>query len=338
MTGATSAAFAHEAKGGSAEGLFGLKAEYLHVLLNPLPVYGLLAGVVVLLAGLFVRSKAARNIGLVLTILCAASAWPVLLYGQHGYNHLAPQLDTESKQWLDAHMERAERFIYVFYFTALLGIVALVLQKKFPKAANVLTLLTLVSAITSLGLGGWISRAGGQVSHSEFREEGTPPPSSAMQSGTHEHGGEKMPMTNTSGGRQHVTSEQSHEKMSPADAGDHKHGTTPENTTEKTPMPDTIEGVLKAIHGHHGELESSVNAKDFKEVQSLVGTMSALAKRLLEIADPDHKPVVESGVNKVNQALGELKSSAETGSDSVMKTRFKEFGTALTELEEQMKK
>lgn len=329
--------FAHEAEGGSTEGLFGLKAEYLHVLLNPLPVYGLLGGVVVLLTGLFMHSKATRNIGVVLTILCAASAWPVLLFGQHGYNHLAPQLDTDSKQWLDAHMDRAERFIYVFYLTALLGIVALISQKKFPKITNVLTFLTLASAIASLGIGGWISRAGGQVSHSEFREEGAPPPS-AIQPGGHQHGGEKMPMTNTGSGHQHGPADQSHEKMTPADAGGHKHETTPESTADKTPMPDTIEGVLKGMHAHRDELESSVNAKEFKKVQSLALTMGDLTKRLLEIADSSHKPVVESGVNKINQALEELKSSAETGSDSVMKTRLKEFETALAEFEEQMKK
>ena len=66
-------------------------------------------------------------------------------------------------------MDRAERFIYAFYLTALLGIAALVAQKKFSQAAAVLTSLTLVSATISLGIGGWISRAGGQVSHSEFR-------------------------------------------------------------------------------------------------------------------------------------------------------------------------
>ena len=37
-------------------------------------------------------------------------------------------------------------------------------------------------------------------------------------------------------------------------------------------------------------------------------------------------------------ALDELKSSAETGSETVMKTRFKEFDEALKQLEEQMKK
>lgn len=182
-----SLAFAHQRKDGSAEGLFGLKAEYVHVLLNPLPVYGLTMGVLVLAAGLFARSKTARNIGLALIVLCAASAWPVLYYGQHGYDNLYPQLDVESQQWLKVHMDRAERFIYVFSLAALLGIASLAVQKKRPKAANILTLLTLVTAIASVGIGGWISRAGGQASHSEFRGEAAPPDVPTPQHVAHEY-------------------------------------------------------------------------------------------------------------------------------------------------------
>lgn len=173
--------------GGSTEGLFGLKPEYVHVLLNPLPVYGLAMGALALLAALLVRSKAAQNIALAFVVLCAASAWPVLIYGQHGYNHLYPQLDPESQQWLDVHMERAERFIYAFYLTALLGIAALGAQKKLPKANKVLALLTLASALASLGIGAWISRAGGEVSHSEFRGEEAPPINSAPEQHQHKH-------------------------------------------------------------------------------------------------------------------------------------------------------
>jgi hypothetical protein len=175
-------ALAHNPEGGSTSGLFGLKPEYVHVLLNPLPVYGLLMGVLVLAAALLARSNAARNIGLVVIVLCAASAWPVLVYGQHGYNELYPLLDTESQQWLNAHMERAEDFIYAFYVTALLGVAALAVQKKFQRAAKIFTLLTLLSAVISLGIGGWISRAGGEVSHSEFRNG--PPPAAAPE---HQH-------------------------------------------------------------------------------------------------------------------------------------------------------
>src|SRR5437870_4454538 len=128
----TSLAFAHQMEGGSTQGLFGLKAEYVHVLLNPLPVYGLAVGVLALMGGLFGRSKPARVVGLLVIVVCAAAAWPTMYYGQHCYNHLQPQLDTESQQWLDVHMDRAERFIYAFYLTALLDIAAL---DAMPKSA-----------------------------------------------------------------------------------------------------------------------------------------------------------------------------------------------------------
>jgi hypothetical protein len=186
----TVAASAHHMEGGSTQGLFGLKAEYLHVLLNPLPVYGLAMGALTLAAGLIARSRAARNIGLAIVIVCAASAWPVLYFGQRGYNHLYPQLDTESQQWLDVHMDRAERYITVFYLTAFLGVGALAVQKKFAKTSRALTWLTLLAAIFSLALGAWISRAGGEVSHSEFRNEEAPPPV------LHEHEGSRPTNTN----------------------------------------------------------------------------------------------------------------------------------------------
>lgn len=328
-------AFAHD-PGAHArkEGLFGLKPEYIHVLLNPLLGYGLGIGVVILAFGLLARNKTTRTVGLIVTAVCAASAWPVLYFGQHGYNSLSPLLDTESHQWLDAHMERAERFIYVFYATAVLAIVALAFSKK-QKASFVLALLTFAMGGCSLGIGAWIARAGGQISHSEFREEGAPPP--VMQNSAHEHGGEKMQMTNTSGGHQHGASEQGREKMEPAEASGHKHETTPEHAAEKTPMPDTLEGIWKAIHEHHGELQSAVNANQFKDVQAHAGMIGDLAKHLVELTPPAHKAAVESGVNKITPALDELKSSAETGSETVMKTRFKEFDESLKQLEEQMK-
>ena len=177
------AAFAHEpGEHASTEGLFGLKPEYIHTLINPIPVYGLALSAASLALALIARNKAAQVISLVLLVLCAASAWPVLYYGQHGYNHLASQLDDESKQWLDVHMDRAERFIYAFYATALLGIAALVSFKKFPRAAKPLSIVTLLASLAVLAIGGWISRAGGQVSHSEFRE-GSPPTNAVP----HEH-------------------------------------------------------------------------------------------------------------------------------------------------------
>src|SRR5207302_10008335 len=117
--------------------------------------YGLAIGVLVLVAGFIRRSDAVRLTGLAICTVCAASAWPVLYFGQHGYNSLYPQLDTESQQWLDAHMSRAERFIYVFYAAAALGLAALAFRKS-AKAYHWLAVSTLALSCISLGLGTWI--------------------------------------------------------------------------------------------------------------------------------------------------------------------------------------
>ncbi len=171
----TATALAHEGHEHPAGGgLFGLPPEYVHALLNPMPVYGMAMGILALGAALLVRNKTAQIIGLGLVIIAAASAWPVAHYGQNAFKEIRGLADEPGQTQLDEHMERAEKLIYFFYATALLGVVALVSQKKFPKAATPLATVTLIAAVASLGAGGWISKAGGQIRHSEFRHATTP--------------------------------------------------------------------------------------------------------------------------------------------------------------------
>ena len=74
-------AMAHEGEAPpSGPGLFGQPPEYIHVLLNPLPVYGLSMGVLALAVAFFARSRAAKGVALGIIILTSAAAWPVLHY------------------------------------------------------------------------------------------------------------------------------------------------------------------------------------------------------------------------------------------------------------------
>src|ERR1700730_3556542 len=92
--------------------------EYLHVLLNPLPVYGLAVGVLGLFLALLSRTRAARIIALALVFVSAISAWPVYHYGQAGYDRVKAMADSEGDKWLDEYMRRGEQLIYVFYVVA----------------------------------------------------------------------------------------------------------------------------------------------------------------------------------------------------------------------------
>jgi hypothetical protein len=81
--------------------------EYVHVLINPLPVYGLGMGILALLIAFMARSRRAQVVALVLVVASAASAWPVFIYGKKGYQRVHAMSDNDGQAWLDAHMRRA---------------------------------------------------------------------------------------------------------------------------------------------------------------------------------------------------------------------------------------
>jgi hypothetical protein len=148
--------------------------EYIHVLINPLPVYGLAMGLVALMIGLVLRSREARTGALALILIAAASAWPVLHYGQQGYDRVKGMADSEGEKWLEEHMRRAEQLIFAFYALGALALVSIGAEWKRPKAALPFAITTLVLATVALGIGGYIAYAGGHIRHKEFRFEPAP--------------------------------------------------------------------------------------------------------------------------------------------------------------------
>ncbi len=159
--------------------------EYVHVLLNPLPVYGLAMGLLALVIALCFRKRPAVITALTLIGVSAISVWPVAHYGEEGYDRVLAMEDEEGSAWLEAHMERAEAFEWIFYALAVLALAAILVPGKWPRAGLPLAISTLVVAAAALGLGGWIGYTGGKVRHSEFRN--SPPPAVEAHEDEHEH-------------------------------------------------------------------------------------------------------------------------------------------------------
>lgn len=158
------------------------KPEYVHVLLNPLPIYGLAVGVVGLIIALCLRSRAARVTALALVMLSAASAWPVYHYGEAGYDRVQTMIDEEGDKWLEEHRRRGEQLIYVFYLIAVLSAVGIITQFALPRAALPMAAATLILAVTNLGVGAYIAQAGGRIRHKEFRFAAPPQPDTGTAS------------------------------------------------------------------------------------------------------------------------------------------------------------
>ena len=153
--------------------------EYIHVLLNPLPIYGLVVALLGLIIALVLRSRRGQIVSLSLVLFASAMAWPVYEFGERSEDRVLSMSDDDGHAWLEAHEHRAERLILWFYALALLSALAIALPMKFPKSATGLTIATLLLSVAVLVMGGYIAQAGGKIRHREFRT--VPPPKEEKQ-------------------------------------------------------------------------------------------------------------------------------------------------------------
>src|SRR5438093_5449306 len=149
--------------------------EYVHVLLNPLPVYALIIAWIGLLIAFFLRSRRAQIATLALVLISSLSAWPVYEFGQQGYDRVLSMADEDGRAWLDEHKDRGEDLIWVFYALAAVSAFAIAAPIKWPKSSLPLAVAVVLLGAVTLGSGTYIAYAGGRVRHREFRNE-TPPP------------------------------------------------------------------------------------------------------------------------------------------------------------------
>src|SRR2546429_7935065 len=87
--------------------LHGLRQpEYVHVLLNPVPVYGLLVSWIGLIIAFFLKSRRAQIATLGLVFICALSAWPVYEFGQQAYDRVLSMTDEAGNSgWMNTKIE-----------------------------------------------------------------------------------------------------------------------------------------------------------------------------------------------------------------------------------------
>jgi hypothetical protein len=148
--------------------------EYVHVLLNPFPTYGLAVGLIGLLVALFLRSRHAQIATLAIVLFTSAMAWPVFELGERAQDRVLSMSDDDGQAWLESHQHRAEQLVYFFYALALVSLLAIVVPAIFPRSSLLLAFVTLLFGFVVLGMGTYIGSAGGKIRHREFRN--APPP------------------------------------------------------------------------------------------------------------------------------------------------------------------
>ena len=149
--------------------------EYVHVLLNPLPVYGLLISWIAVIAALISKSRRALIVTLILVFITSISAWPVYEFGEEGYDRVLTMTDDDGHAWLAEHQDRAQKLIYLSYVVAALSAAAIIVPLRWPKSSVLLAVTVVLLGAVALGSGCYIAYAGGKIRHREFRNEPAPP-------------------------------------------------------------------------------------------------------------------------------------------------------------------
>lgn len=150
------------------------KPEYLHVLLNPLPTYGLGIALAGLVAALLFRSRGAQTLALAGIVLFGASAWAAAHYGHAAYDRVYSMSDDEAQLWLNWHAYLGDRLVWADTAAAVAALATLVALRRFPRRAGAALAGTLVLGALALLFGAFLAFVGGKIRHPEFRH-GPPP-------------------------------------------------------------------------------------------------------------------------------------------------------------------
>ncbi|MEM7681809.1 MAG: hypothetical protein AAF288_07625 [Planctomycetota bacterium] len=150
--------------------------EQLHLVLNHLPLIGVLAATPALVVGLFLKKPAVARVGMLTVLVFASTTGLVMGTGEEAeerYESGARMgvLDAESMAWLHEHDERAHLAGKIGYGLIALSAVGLGLSLLKPRTTKWSAAVVLAAAAVSTAGMAWTAEAAGKIRRPEWRGE-----------------------------------------------------------------------------------------------------------------------------------------------------------------------
>ena len=111
-----------------------------------------------------------------------------------------------------------------------------------------------------------------------------------------------------------------------------------EEKEAKTKIPDTTEGIFKAIHMEHMELAETVKNKKLADVHHHAFAIRDLAKALPDKAEADKKTKVEGAVKNISKLADQLDKAGDDGNQADTEAHLKKLDGVIKMLEMQFEK
>ena len=153
---------------------------HLHLVLNHFPIIGPILGLGILLTGMILKNDSVKNTAYVLFIVSAIFAAFSMGTGD-GAEEVAEKLPGVTKQIIHEHEELAEKLTIVLYLLALISIGGLFLSYKKHAKAKLVSYVALVVAVVGVFLAKEVGTSGGEVRHTEIRNDANPTATAVKQ-------------------------------------------------------------------------------------------------------------------------------------------------------------
>ena len=147
-----------------------MDATHLHLILNHIPVLGLIGGFVILAWGTFRSYADIQKTGLTILVVTAFAAIPVYLTGEPA-EEVVEHLPGVSEQIIELHEDSALSSLVLAIVTGTIALVALFARRfASAKIAAAGVYITLILSLVAGAAMAYTANLGGQIRHTEIRQ------------------------------------------------------------------------------------------------------------------------------------------------------------------------
>ncbi len=143
---------------------------HFHLVVNHLPIVGVLIGFLVLLVGLITKASQVKITALGIFLFSGIAAIGAYYTGE-GAEDIVENMSGISETLIHDHEEFAERFLTFILILGSTAVMTFFLELKKLKFAKYGFLLVLILSIISIGLAKYVGTSGGEIRHTEIRTE-----------------------------------------------------------------------------------------------------------------------------------------------------------------------
>ena len=149
-----------------------MNGAHFHLVVNHLPIVGLLIGILILITGLALKKVDIQLTALGVFIFSAVSSIVAFNTGE-GAEEMVENLPNVGDQVIHEHEEMAEKLAIALYVLGTFSIAGLVLNMMNHSKAKLVTYVVLLISLAAAFLGKQTGTTGGEVRHTEIRANAT---------------------------------------------------------------------------------------------------------------------------------------------------------------------